>query len=144
MSYINFAFTRTHVGGAPADFTTSSGFELGIGRDSRTEYLTKTVADRGPMPPRKSDIAVTPAIASALEGLKGAIAGAGGVRDIGIQQGDGSHPDLVTWVTGLDGASEQGLTGSLPASTQALLDASLAVEALVNSSTNVTPLPDPH
>jgi hypothetical protein len=129
MSYINFSLTRTFDGGGiaqvlPHSETISAGFSREGGK---LEFVTSSSSSDPLAAPHTSEVALTPGVARAASGVLEAIQAAQWVQDVAIQQGDGAQPDLVSW-THRDGSTGNGLSGTLPAPVQRVLDAASLLE----------------
>lgn len=128
MSYINFSITHRFEAGAATPFPRTETVSAGFSREGgRVEFVEHSASNRGPLPPRETAINLTKGVTKAAEGVRDALQAGGWVQDIVMHHGDGGQPDLVEW-TYRNGGGEKGLTGSLPAPVQSVLDAATLLE----------------
>lgn len=141
MSYINVSVTHRHAPGALAPAGASETLRIGFNREGgRLDSLERATSSHGPLPPRTQRLLPDAELATAAEGVLRAVQGANWVQDVLVDHGDGGQPALVSW-THRHGATGTGLAGSLPSGVQAVLDATAALDAVVEDKLTVRILP---
>lgn len=132
MSYINLAITHTYAGGfvPPRSTTLEAGFSREGGR---LEHLQRIAGvDGAPVKVTEYDPSTVPA--EAAHGLLDATLGAGGVRQVQVEHGDGAQPSLVTWSDRFGTKLGSAFDVALPAPVQAILDAAELVQRAIDAA----------
>jgi hypothetical protein len=135
MSYINFSLTHSFgaAGGIAEVLPRTEKISTGFSREGgRVEYVRQSTQSDPLATPRTFDAKLTPSLTKAADGVRNAVQAGTWVQDVVIDHGDGAQPNTVSW-TYRDGRSERGLSGSLPAPIQSVIDAAKLLEDVTNA-----------